>query len=123
MLKVGGVYLYIKSTVTKKLNDVLLKDYTYILSNWVNGKGDLYEGWGIYPELLPRGEYQQWHIISVPQHPFLIEVVSKVSQNIETYNPSRNGVGHLGVMRTTGPIAYTLAIERIRNTVDFGWLI
>ena len=115
MLKVGGVYLDIKSTVTKKLDDVLLKDDTYILSNWVNRKGDLYEGYGIFPELPSRGEYQQWHIISVPHHPFLKEVVSTVTQNIESYNPSRNGVGFLGVMRTTGPIAYTLAIERIQK--------
>jgi mannosyltransferase OCH1-like enzyme len=115
MLKVGGVYLDIKSTVTKKLDDVLLKDDTYILSHWVNHKGALYEEYGLFPELSSRGEYQQWHIISAPQHPFLDEVVSTVSQNIETYNASRSGVGHLGVLRTTGPIAYTLAIERIQK--------
>ena len=119
MLKFGGVYLDIKSTAVKRLDDVLLQTDTYVLSHWNNKKGELFEGYGMLPGLPSAGEYQQWHIIAEPDHPFLREVVSVVSSNIENYSPSRHGTGLMGVMRTTGPLAYTLAIQRVQNDCPF----
>jgi inositol phosphorylceramide mannosyltransferase catalytic subunit len=50
-----------------------------------------------------------------PQHPFLQAVIGQVRANIDAYNPSRHGVGRLAVFRMTGPIAYSLAIESVRQ--------
>lgn len=119
LLKMGGVYLDIKSTCYKKLSDVIYADDVFILSHWKNKRGERYEGYGIYPELSARGEYQQWHIIAAPDHPFLRGVITAVSKNIDEYALFTHGVGHLGVMRTTGPIAYTLAIQKTQKTVDY----
>ena len=68
---------------------------------------------GGHAELLPamkRGEFQNWHIISVPQHVFLHHVIGKVIDNIIKYHPDSFGVGSYGVVKTTGPIAYSQAI-------------
>ncbi len=116
VLKLGGIYLDIKSTCYKKLDDVILEDDAYILSHWNNKRGERYAGYGIHPELSPKGEYQQWHIIAAPDHAFLKAVVRSVSKNIDDYTPYTHGIGHFGALRTTGPIAYTLAIQKIQQT-------
>ena len=72
--------------------------------------GEPFEGWGLHPECGPYGEYQQWHIIAAPQHAFLRATISAVMWNIDNYSIEHHGVGKPGVLRTTGPIAYTKAI-------------
>lgn len=104
----GGVYLDIKSTATKPLDEILLPSDKYLLSHWTGKKC---RGWGKYPELGPKGEYQQWFIVSEPDHPFLDRAISRVLHNIHSYKPETFGVGKMGTLRTTGPIAYTLAIN------------
>lgn len=37
-------------------------------------------------------------------------MIQKVINNIDSYDAVKHGVGGMGVLRTTGPIAYTLAI-------------
>ena len=78
-----------------------------------NLKGEAHEGWGICPELGYRypGELQQWHIIAVAGHPYLRAVIEAVLTRIRHYSTLRDGVGKLAVVRVTGPIAYTQAIE------------
>jgi hypothetical protein len=73
----------------------------------------------MHSELSPLGEYQTWHIIAAPDHRFLKEVVAAVSKNIDEYSPFTHGVGFLGIWRTTGPIAYTLAIQKAIRTADY----
>jgi hypothetical protein len=36
-----------------------------------------------------------------------------VLHNIKTYDRRKTGVGRMGVLRLTGPIAYTLAIQKV----------
>lgn len=117
MYKVGGVYLDIKSFCDKPLDDCLKSDDEFILSNWRNAKGEVHEAYGLHKSLagIDRGEYQQWHIICRPEHPFLRSVITKVSKSIDNYRPWIHGVGKPGVVRLTGPAAYTLAIEPIRH--------
>lgn len=112
MYKTGGVYLDIKSVPTRALNDVLRPDDTYILSQW-HGERFAGMGMGVHRELRAIGgaEYQQWHIVSAPGHPFLKAVIENVLRNIRIYNPGIHGVGKTGVLSVTGPIAYTLAIH------------
>jgi mannosyltransferase OCH1-like enzyme len=111
----GGVYLDVKSTLTKKLDDVLRPDDSYILSHWRNEKGHTHEGWGLHPILGGRGEYQQWHIVAAPRHPFLEAVIQRVKKNIDNYNTFRDGVGKKGVLKMTGPIPYTQAIQSVQK--------
>ena len=129
MYELGGVYLDIKSTCNRRLDDVLSEDDSFVLSQWRNNDGDCYQGWGKHPEFGVEFEYQQWHIIAIPRHPFLKSVIATVKTNIDQYNPIRDGVGRIGVLRLTGPIAYTLAIKsieklhkhRLVDLIDFGF--
>lgn len=107
----GGVYLDIKSSVAKPLNDIIQPNDYYLLSHWQNGPGQLHQGIGFHRCILnPRGEFQQWHVIARQGHPFLKAVIENVCNNIDHYNPFLHDTGGWGVVNLTGPIAYHLAI-------------
>lgn len=128
--KCGGVYIDIKSAATLPLDSVLKESDCFILSHWQNKKGEEYEGFGFHWDLeVPDGEFQQWHVISAPGHPFLKAVIENILMNIDLYLPSLHGVGQYGVMRVTGPITYTksilplMSLHRYRMvdaTIDLG---
>ncbi len=109
----GGVYLDIKSTAIRPLDDVLHDEDEYILSHWRNQSHEEFAGWGRWGGLGPEGEYQQWHIICAPRHPFLDAVIKKVQGNIEGCFASENCSGQDAVVNMTGPVAYTKAIQPI----------
>jgi hypothetical protein len=114
--KEGGVYLDLKSSFTRPIDEVLSGGESYVLAKWRNGAGEVHENWGVHGDYnFPGGEFQQWHIIAARGHPFLRAVISQVLQNIISYSSSRCGVGRIGVLKTTGPIAYTLAITPLTN--------
>lgn len=102
--KVGGVWLDIKSTMMQNLDIALRQNDKFIISQWI------YE----YPYMelkhVAGGEFQQWHIISAQNNPLIKAVIQSVLKNIHNYTPEKYGVGKIGVLRTTGSIAYTLAI-------------
>ena len=108
----GGVYLDVKSRFTRPIDEVIRPDDRFLLSQWQNGPGEPHEGWGLHDELadVPGGEFQQWHIVAAPGHPFLRAVLERVIAGISTYSIRHTGVGWSGVLRLTGPIAYTRAI-------------
>lgn len=110
LYSLGGVYLDIKSTAIRPLKEIIREDDEYLLSHWKNGRNDVYDGWGLYFGLPYPGEYQQWHVIAAPKHPFLMNVIAQVKHNLEQYDALRDGVGAAAVHRTTGPYAYTKAI-------------
>ncbi len=112
MYREGGVYLDIKSSLDRPLDAVLRPDDMYLLSRWRNSVGELYEGWGMHNQLKDFGghEFQQWHIIAASGHPFLRAVIEKVLDNIDRYNPLLHDTGKGGVLRVSGPIAYTQSI-------------
>lgn len=112
MYKCGGVYLDIKSSLNKPLNEVLKEGDRYLISHWKDKETYQYGGWGHHPELssIRGGEFQQWYIVAAPGHPFLKAVIENILKNIDRYDPTLHGVGKPGVLRLTGPIAYTLAI-------------
>lgn len=117
--KVGGVYLDIKSGAGLPLDDVIRADDTAILVKWENQAGEEHEGAGLSGPMgrIPGGEIQQWNIIAEPGHPFLWAAVSRVKANIERYSFWRHGTGRRSVIRLTGPIAYTLAIEPLKARI------
>jgi hypothetical protein len=121
MYKVGGVYLDIKSSLEKPLDQVLRSDDVYLLSRWRNARGERYEGWGVHQQLKSIGgeEFQQWHIIAAAGHPFLRAVIDNVLSNIDRYNPVLHDVGKGGVLRVTGPIAYTQSITPLLTSCRY----
>lgn len=108
----GGVYLDIKSRFSRPIDEVLHADDAYIVSQWSNGPGERYEGFGLKPEVaeIAGGEFQQWHVIAAPEHPFLKAVLQAVLSGIGRYRPWRHGTGKAGVLRLTGPLVYTQTI-------------
>lgn len=108
----GGVYLDVKSTLTRPLDEVLLSGDRYLLSRWQGCGEDRHESWGMHDELasIGKAEFQQWQVIAAAGHPFLRAVIENMLYNIDHYVPSVHGVGKDGVLRLTGPIAYTQAI-------------
>ncbi len=113
----GGVYLDIKSTVDRPLAEIIRPDDQYLLAQWDQTPESPHRGWGVHPALagIPNGEYQQWHVIASPGHPFLRRAILKVLSNLQHYWPRRKTTGQKGVLAMTGPIAYTLAIQPILN--------
>jgi mannosyltransferase OCH1-like enzyme len=107
---VGGVYLDIKSSAQLPLDCIVAPFDRYVLTVWPNGPGEPFQGWGFHAELpeCRRGEFQNWHVIAEPRHPFLEHVIAHVIDNIACYDGAR--VGDVGVWGTTGPIAYSRAI-------------
>lgn len=108
----GGVYIDIKSYFSRPIDNGVAETDAFILSQWDNLPGGSHPGSGLHRELnaVPGGEFQQWHVIACPGHPFLRAVIAKALSNIQRYRPWRGGVGRIGVLRLTGPIAYTEAI-------------
>ena len=111
--RLGGVYLDIKSRFTRPIDEVICGNEQFVISQWRNREGQVHQGFGLHRELahVSGGEFQQWHIIAAPGHPFMRAVILAVLSNIDRYSPWNYGVGRIGVFRLTGPIAYTLAIH------------
>lgn len=109
----GGCYLDIKSTCSLPLGAIVRPDDAFVLCQWDHGPGQNHEGWGLWPELshVPGGEFQQWHIIAAPGHPFLEAVILSTLRHIVVYDARLHGTGKRGTMRVTGPILYTRAIH------------
>lgn len=117
----GGVYLDIKSSITRPLDEVLMESDVYLISQWDNRMGRPYSGWGQFQDLsrIAGGEFQQWHIVAAAGHPFLNRVIQEVLFNMEHYHQSWHGVGHQGVLRVSGPICYSLSIAPMLPTHRF----
>jgi len=107
----GGLYLDIKSTVIKPLDEVIQENDTFVTSNWPSQiDGVDISNLGIHSDL-EFPEYQNWFILSSSKNRILEEVIEGISENIRNYRPFRDGVGKHGVLRTTGPIAYSRIIH------------
>lgn len=132
MLKEGGLYLDIKSVASRSLSEVLQGGWQCILSQWDNGIGGKHEGWGKRFDLgIEGGEFQQWFICAVPRHPFLQAVVDRVRSNFDSFDPRSHPRGQNGVIKLTGPCAFSQAIIpvldryphcRLRAEEDLGLL-
>lgn len=112
----GGVYLDIKTTIDKPLDEVLLPDEEFPLMQWDNGTADRYQGEDIiemkHPNEFQRESYIQWCIISSKGHGFLKEILIQVLSNIDKYNPFLMGIGERGVVQVSGPTTYSYSIYR-----------
>ena len=109
MFKLGGVYLDVKSGLTKNLNDIINNNDKFLLSHW----GKSYPNWGRHKSLGDIPCFQQWFIICQPSHPFLSLTISKIIEKIKNYSPRIHGVGKPGVLQVTGTIVYTKCIHEL----------
>ena len=116
ILELGGLYLDIKATATKKLNSVINVEDAFITAQWpLYIDGTDIASIGVHKDFNFR-EYQNWFILAEPKHLILERVVEEVLKNISNYNPFTCGVGKLGVLRTTGPIAYSKVVHKYVNS-------
>lgn len=109
----GGAYFDVKSYTTISLNKIIQPDDEMVIFKWQGHPELSYEGYGIHSEIKKGTEHQQWNILSTPNNKYINNVVERVTQHIENYTPEKYGVGMYGVLRTTGPIAYTNAINEL----------
>ena len=118
----GGVWLDIKSSLTKPLDNVLLDTDEYILSHWDSRMAIC----GMHKEItevsgIDATEYVQFFIISSPKHTYLKSVIRNVVKKIKEYNDTDvtlDRVGAKGVLSLTGPIIYTNVIYRKKDNVS-----
>ncbi len=115
----GGVYLDLKSSFVEPLDHLVTPKDTFIVSRWTKDTNSKYANWGLHPELSEKGEYINGVVISEAKNPVLKSVIEAVIDNVNSYSAFRDGVGGPAVLRLTGPIAYTLAIEQstFRQTI------
>jgi len=90
LLRRGGIYLDIDSTIKGKLSNFILPEDEAIISSENN-----------------PGLFVQWALISAPNHPFMEKTVELVKKNIRT-----NAHPH-DVHRMTGPTVYTTAVNEV----------
>lgn len=121
MYKEGGVYLDIKSSCSKPLDDIIPEQCELMVCNWDNKPGGSDNDMGKHQALcfLKNGEYQQWNIIAAPQSPYLKAVIDEVVARLKGYKPWRYGVGMQGVLHTTGPVPFSLGIEKVKKCQGF----
>ena len=112
VLNLGGLYLDIKATATKPLDTIICEEDTFIVAQWPTYiDGVDMSSVGRHKELSFR-EYQNWFVLGAPKHVILERLVEEILRNIKSYNPFINGVGKMGVLRTTGPIAYSKVVHK-----------
>jgi hypothetical protein len=112
--KNGGLYLDIKSQITKPLDLVIGKSDSFIYSEWDQ---NVFRNWGKHSgNLLP--EIQNWFILSEPGSSLLAGVIDSVVEGVKNYRPLVNGVGRYGTLRLTGPIRYSLSLRSNSQFTD-----
>ena len=111
LYKNGGVWLDAKTRIDKKLDEIVRPEDEFLIAQWTNDQtneaNELF--WGPRSKI-PVSEFLTWCIFSKPRHLFLEKVVEAVTDNINSYHPALHGIGGMGVLGTTGPLAYTRAI-------------
>jgi hypothetical protein len=117
--KLGGVYLDLNTKLTKPLDDIIHPNDQYLLSHCHCSNAPIERHFNApLPSnfrTLPGGGYQNFYIMAAVSHPFLSAVLNSAFENIKNYSSKIFGVGNEGVLRVTGEIVYSLAIEKIRR--------
>lgn len=111
--KLGGVYMDNKAFVNKPLSDIIQHDDEMVVFSWRDNPRSLYLNYGIHKSIRRGDEYQQWNIIANKENKHIASVIEAVTSNIENYSIFKHGTGYGGVLRTTGPIVYTNAIDDV----------
>lgn len=116
LYRMGGAYLDITCGLSRPLREIFSPDDGFVLSHWNDDLRSRFIGMHHELQRTGKGEYQQWFIFSEAGHPYLERVILRVLRNIHGYTRERFGAGWIGVLRTTGPIPYTLSIHEILHS-------
>jgi inositol phosphorylceramide mannosyltransferase catalytic subunit len=92
LYKYGGVYVDMDSTISKPLDDLIRPEDNAIISAEGN-----------------PGYFVQWALIFNAGHPILKRAIDQVVYNV------KNDCYHNDIHRTTGPTAFTAAINKYHN--------
>lgn len=117
----GGVYLDVKSSSAKPFDNIIPDDCELLLCSWDNNACGFDNTKGRHDELcfLQNGEYQQWNITASPASPYIKAVIDEVAGRINHYKPWIYGIGRMGVLRTTGPIPFSIGIAKVPDSEGF----
>jgi len=119
----GGIYLDVKCRLDIQLDELVLED-RLMATHWPRHAGSIHNGWGLHPEISnPKGEFINSVIISPRGNFILKHVLLSVCLNIILYNRCFYDVGKKGVLRTTGPLIYSMILERysVRKIREFSF--
>ena len=110
----GGVYIDMKSSIVEPLREIINNKDEYIITYWFdknfnvkknqskNNKNEYNEN----SVKTGHGEYCQWFVCGIKNHPFLINVIRECINRIKNYNGE-------GIFYVTGPILYTNIIKNL----------
>lgn len=98
----GGVYLDLKSTLSKKCTDIIRPNDVFLVIWWDDGKRHY-----LIPQHIEKGEIPMGIMIGAKGNSFSRAAIIETLKRIDLYNPYRDGIGWEGVQRTTGPAMYT----------------
>lgn len=131
MYEKGGIYLDIKSGA-KELCKLILPNDKMIISTWGHSLPKINNIIGfLTPSIWNNNylEFQQWWLISCPKHPLILNVITKTIKYIrerikqnkcdkEYHKYPILGSYHIDVLKTTGPLMFTNAIEeeKLKNS-------
>uniref|UniRef100_A0A6C0I851 Glycosyltransferase n=1 Tax=viral metagenome TaxID=1070528 RepID=A0A6C0I851_9ZZZZ len=114
LYKYGGVYLDIKSAITRNLKYIIKPDTDCILltcdflkcREWYRFKFN-------YPH------YEQWALIFEAGHPYLKETISQITSNINKKIIPEGATNKHIILKLTGPDAYSKAIHDYRTNNNY----
>ncbi len=114
LFEFGGVYLDGKSGLAKPIDHILDPTDEFVISQWDTTQQSRFGRYLPAPEVshIAGGEYQNWFIACAERHDLMAHVLSGIRENIDNYSVEKFGAGKPGVLKTTGPIAYTQSISQ-----------
>jgi len=126
--KEGGIYMDIKTGPSDKILGFFEKNPYLLISKGVSGIPhlpkqhlknifNLADDWSFITNIWGGSEWQQFIIASPKGNPILKKVIQQVISNIEEGIKNKNvySSGHISVVAMTGPITYSLVIEKYKE--------
>jgi mannosyltransferase OCH1-like enzyme len=112
--KIGGFYFDIKRCPKGDLS-YWADNYKFVTSHWCHKH---------HADTLNYefGEFQNWHIMSEPNHPIIGLVIQKMKDNIRNYvhKPEEIDV-KTDILTVTGPLCYSEAILELKDKYQEGY--
>jgi len=124
--KEGGIYLDIKTSINKNIENELMEDKLLVSKGEYNPYpipfGLVFQSlnnynWGYFTGVKNHGEYSNWHFMAPKGNPVLGKVIKQMVSNIEYGLKNKNiyNNGEYSVLALTGPIMFSRTINSYKN--------